>query len=335
MKVTIKNTVYLAIIFLLGAIIYSCGDAAIISLPNSGVIGVTNLKPLDKDVEGVYEVWVSISDSADHGDDVYKSLGRFNITLTGNLVDTNGNYFALNLSDVPDINLTEDALITIDPPGYYDTVPGNIRILGGAKTNQNGALVFNMTMDYVDILGGVAAQFPSDSGKFVLAAPTTGDTNQYNRGVWFSQDGRTPSQGLTLQTIPDTAYWTYQAWVYDVRNVSYIYDMGRFDSPGGPDNNSQCSGVELPWNLPGHDWIQSGCPGGLLPDITNLNSTNYEIVVTLEPRYEQGPALSKPFFIRLFYLRIPGPVQYGEVLRLSNLTSSTLPSGYITLTANF
>ena len=335
MKVTIKNTVYLTILFSLAAIIYSCGDAAIIPLPNSGVIGVTNLKPLDKDVEGVYEVWVSIGEGSDHGDDVYKSLGRFNITLTGNLVDTNGNYFALNLSDVPNINLTEDALITIDPPGYYDTVPGNIRILGGAKTNQNGALVFNMTMDYVDILGGVAAQFPSDSGKFVLAAPTTGDTNQYYRGVWFSQDGRAPSQGLTLQTIPDTAYWTYQAWVYDVRNVNYIYDMGRFDSPGGPDNNAQCSGVELPWNLPGHDWIQSGCPGGLLPDITNLSSTNYEIVVTLEPRYEQGPALSKPFFIRLFYLRIPGPVQYSEVLRLSNLTSTTLPSGYITLTANF
>jgi hypothetical protein len=337
MRVKLKSVICLAVIFSIAALIYSCGDAAVLPKPNSGEIGVTNLKPLDRDVEGIYEAWVSIGEGTDHGDNVYKSLGRFNISLSGNLIDSNGNNFALNLSDVPNINLTEDALITINPPGYYDTVPSNIRILGGAKTNQNGALVFNMTMDCEDILGGIAAQFPSDSGKFTLAAPTTGDTNQYYRGVWFSLDGRSPVQGLTLQNIPDTADWTYEAWVFDVRDLRYIYDMGRFDSPGGPDNNAQCGGTEPPWSLPGHDWIQSGCPGGVIPDITNLsiNNTAYEVVITLEPRFEQGPALSKPFFIRLFYLRIPGPIQYGEVLRLSNLSSATLPSGYIILTANF
>lgn len=335
MRVKIKNTIFLAIILSLAAIIYSCGDAAILPKPNSGTISVTNLKPLDEDVEGIYEVWVSIGDGTDHGDADYESLGRFNISLTGNLLDTNGNNFSLNLSNVPNINLIEDALITIDPPGYFDTIPSNIRILGGAKTNQNGALVFNMTMDYIDILGGVAAQFPSDSGKFTLAAPTTGDTNLYYRGLWFSSDGRTPVQGLTIQQIPDTAGWTYQAWIFDRRNISYIYDMGRFQTPWAADDNNLCGGTETPWNLPGNDWILSNCPG-VIPDITNLstNNTDYEIVVTLEPRFEQGAAITKPFFIRLFYLRIPGPIQYGEVLSLTNFASATLPSGTITLTAN-
>ena len=111
--------------------------------------------------------------------------------------------------------------------------------------------------------------------------------------------------------------------------------MGRFLSTGAADDNTQCRGTEAPWDLPGHDWILPDCPGQI-PDITNLsvNNTDYEVVITLEPRFEQASALSKPFFIRLFYFRIPGPIQYGEVLSLTNFASATLPSGTITLTAN-
>lgn len=339
-----KNTLKIltpSLIFFTAVIMYSCGDSAVEIPKNSGTLATTLLKPLDKNIEGVYGLWVSIETPIDHGDDAYISLGRFNVTVSGALVDTSAtqNAFSVNLSVIADINTIGDALVTIEPPGDNDTIPSNIRILGGPKSNQGGVLVFDLTMDYDEILGSIAAQFPNDSAKCVLAAPTTGDTNQYFRGLWFSKNSRSPVAGLTLPFIIDTLDWTYQAWVFDRRNTSWIYNIGRFNARGEQSQISPNSCRQNPpdtlWQVPGEDWIQPNCPG-LIPDIADLRNTDYDIVITLEPRFEQGAALSKPFYIQLFKAVAPLSIsyQYGTVLSLQNTSSSNLPSGVLRLSVN-
>jgi len=321
--------------------ISSCSDSSVTVPKNSGTFSA-NVKRLDKNVDGVYAIWVSIETNLDHGDAAFKCLGRFNVSTSGALVDTGSseNPFSLNLSAVADINTIGDAIVTIEPPGDNDTLPSNIRMLGGAKNNQNGVLVFSLTMDYDEILGSIATQFPSDSAKCVLAAPTTGDSTQFYHGLWFSKNARSPVAGLTVPFIIDTLDWTYQAWIFDRRNINWCYNIGRFNAQWESSQVSPHSCGQTPpstvWQLPGEDWIQPNCPGGIMPDISDLRNTNYDIVITLEPRFEQGEALNKPFYIQLFKASNPlsSSYQFGTVLSLQNTASSNIPSGELRLTVN-
>jgi hypothetical protein len=59
-------------------------------------------------------------------------------------------------------------------------------------------------------------------------------------------------------------------------------------------------------------------------------------VITLEPRFEQGEALNKPFYIQLFKASNPlsSTYQFGTVLSLLNTAASNIPSGELRLSAN-
>jgi len=328
--------IFLLFCCLLSTLLLNCSDSNTTQPVNTADISVTNLKPLNPQVEGVYEAWVSVETSLDHDDEAYRSLGRFNIASNGSLIDTLGNPFSLKISRIGNINLTEDALITIEPPGDNDTLPGNIKFLGGAKSPQGNTLVFNLTMGYSEILGNIALQFSTASAEYLLASPSTGDSNQFNRGIWFSKTTSGPTvPGLTLPTIPDTLDWTYQAWVIDSTNTSWLYNIGRFNASLEVDDYQQCqfNPPAQTWPVPGNDWIQPNCPGGGLPDITNLNSGIYRLLITLEPRFEQGSALLKPFYIQLFYGNLL-PGTYGTVLSLPNVSAGTMPSAVIRLSVS-
>jgi hypothetical protein len=108
--------------------------------------------------------------------------------------------------------------------------------------------------------------------------------------------------------------------------------MGRFDKADTTDSYNQCQGSLPPWLVPGHDWIQPNCPAGI-PQITDLNNGFYKLMITLEPRFEQGTAISKPFYIKLFYGNL-GPGNYTEILNLANVSAAYLPSAVIRLTTN-
>lgn len=290
----------LIIILLFSAFWFSsCDDAGVTTDKKNIEFSSSNLKPLNKQTEGVYEAWISVESALDHGDQAYVSVGRFNISSTGTLLDTAGNPGNLNLAKITDINATEDALITIEQPGDLDTIPGT-KILGGVKANEGGFIVFNMTMDFNEVLPA-AANFSTSAAEYILASPT----DQYAgfniiHGFWFSRDTTGSTPGLTLPTLPDTAEWTYQAWIIDLRDtVNRIYNVGRFMASNTADDNQQCAGPNPGWNVPGHDWIQANCPGGGIPDIDNLNNSNFRVIVTLEPRFETS-GLGKPFYITLF-----------------------------------
>lgn len=311
----------------------SCSDNSVTTTTkNTATFTQNGLKHLDPAVEGVYELWVSIPSSApntDHGDSAFKSLGRFNIDAsTGNIVSLSGQAMTFSLAAGLNANNAEDAILTLRLPGDNGTIP-QIRMLGGLKNTSGSSLIFNLNMDYEEVMGTLSDQFPSSTAKYLLASPTTGTaSSQYQKGLWFTHDTSGVSDGLTLPVLSDTLEWTYQAWVVDTVNL-INYNMGRFDNPGLPDDNQSCGGGQTGWNKPGNDWIQAGCPSGL-PQITDLTSGPYKIMITLEPRHETN-SLPNPFYLKLFYGSI-SPSSFGTVINLTNVTA--IPTGVITLSAN-
>lgn len=322
------------IILFVSMVFYSCGDdSGVVTSQNNGTLTVNRLQQIDKNVEGTYELWGSVETGLDHGENAYRSLGRFSINASGQITDTSGGTFSPNLGKVANINNVNDVIITIQPPGYSDTTPSNIKILGGAKQIHGSELVFDLSMQYADILPA-SSQFASSQAKFLLASPTTGTaSSQYQKGIWFTTDTTGSSPGVTLPSLPDTAEWTYQAWVVSIPNTSFKYNIGRFDSPNTRDNNQFCElSGGLIWNIPGHDWLEANCPGGGLPDILSLNN-DYHVIITLEPRYEQGSALNKPFYLWIFEKGI-NIHPFGTVQDMTNSFSSIQPSAQLRLSSN-
>ncbi len=323
-----EKILYTFLMMFIAFLVSSCDDAGVSVDKKNITFSHANLKPLNQQTDGVYEAWISVGTGLDHGDDAYISVGRFNISAAGELLDTSGGAGALNLNGISNVNLTEDALITIEPPGDFDTIPGT-KLLGAAKVIEDGFVVFNLTMDYAEVLP-ISNQFAGATARYLLASPTDNYAS-FNliHGLWFSQDTTGSSPGLTLPSLPDTAEWTYQAWVVDNRDtVNRIYSIGRFMVSNQPDGNQQCSGSLPGWNLPGHDWIQANCPGGGIPDIDNLNNSNFKVMITLEPKFETG-GLPSPFYIRLFYGTVLVSGAFGSTSTVANTT--VLPTAKIKL----
>ncbi|MCC6865823.1 MAG: hypothetical protein IT280_06640 [Ignavibacteria bacterium] len=312
--------------------IFSCNDSGVSTSQNSGTLSLTNLKMLDKNVDGTYELWGSVETSLDHDENSFRSMGRFAVNPSGQITDTSGGTFSVNLSKISNINNIGDVLITIQPPGYFDTIPSNIKILGGAKQISGNDLIYNLTMTYNEILP-ISSQFSSSAAKYILATPTKGiASSEYKKGLWFTTDTTGTAAGITLPVLPDTAEWIYQAWVKE-NNTANIYNIGRFESPNTADDNQQCQMTGgLTWNLPGNDWLLANCPGGGLPDIADLEN-NYNVFITLEPKFEQGAAISKPFYLVIFS-GIINHASFGTVQTLSNGFNNVVPSGQLKLSVN-
>lgn len=336
MKFSIKYIFALLPLFFLtlAGTFVSCGDSGVTQLQNSGTLSLSGLKPIDKNTTGTYELWGSIESSADHDENAFRSMGRFIVTPSGEITDTNGGSYSPNLGKITNINNVSDVIVTIQPPGYFDTIPSNIKVIGGPKQIQGGELVFALSMSYSDVLPP-SSLFSSSAASALLASPSTGIASfDYKRGLWFAADTNASTPGITLPALADTTEWTYQAWVISDSNPAYVYNIGRFDRPSAQDNNQQCqqNPPQMTWLLPGHDWILTNCPGGSLPDITDLTS-GYTVFITLEPRYEQGSELLTPFYIKLFTAPVSsGP--FGTVFSLQNVSASNLPSGELRLKAN-
>ena len=322
------------IILAAAAVLYSCGDSTVTELQNSGSLSLSGLKPIDKNTTGTYELWGSIESGADHDENAFRSMGRFAITPSGEITDTSGGSFSPILGKISNINNVADVIVTIQPPGYFDTIPSNIKVIGGPKQIQGGELVFALSMSYADILPP-SSLFSSSTAQALLVSPSTGvASSDYRKGIWFAADTNAGAPGLTLPVLADTTEWTYQAWIVSDSNPAYIYNIGRFDRPNAQDNNQQCqqNPPQMIWLLPGHDWLLPNCPGGSLPDISDLTS-GYTIFITLEPRYEQGTELFAPFYIKLFTSPVSSG-SFGTIFSLQNVSSSNLPSGELRLKAN-
>lgn len=309
----------------------SCGDGGVSAIPKVTGLTVSNLPTLVTTTDGYYEAWVSIEESADHGDAAYRTMGKFNVRADGVLIDPSGNNFSLNASRF-DLNKIEDAIISVEPYGDADTILNGTKILGALKSTENGELVFHLSMSYSHILGNTANTLPGATAKYTLVTPTdtSGDPDSYKKGAWFTLDTLGQTAGLTVSQISDTLDWKYQAWLFDGRDtILWRYNMGKFNGSNEPDNFQQCQIFIPTWNIPGQDWTIPNCPAGGPPPITDLTTNGrYILVITLEPKIETA-GLDRPFNLVLFHGRIPASFSFGQVEQLNNTVK--LPTGELRL----
>src|SRR6266496_4629194 len=104
-----KNFQYFLGFILLSFIYYSCTDEGV--LPNNKYKGeitlsFSNLKTLDAATDGTYEAWVyfNVADTNRY----FRSIGRFNVNVTGTAVDEAGNPKAFSLNgDTGNLNYAQ------------------------------------------------------------------------------------------------------------------------------------------------------------------------------------------------------------------------------------
>ena len=316
----IKLSSFLAIATAITFIYLSCDDAGIINNNNMSFT-FKNLQNLDTSVDGIYEAWIYFPLNG------YISIGKFNISISGQPVDPSGQPITFKLKyQVPDINGALGGLVTIVPPGGGVDTFGT-KFLAGPKTSNNNYLVFNVSMESDTILGSAATQMPYDTARYILYNPTDSISRIGYKGIWFTKDTNGNEASLTLSNIPPNRSWIYQAWVMD-NSSRKIYNVGRFSSPNGNDDYNNCQGPNPGFNKPGNDWIEPDCPPGM-PQITNLNNGNYSVFITLEPKYRA--AETNPFFIRLFSgnISVSAP---GVMATIPNVT--ILPTATIQISKN-
>lgn len=277
----------------------SCDDAGTnpVFVPK-GQISFThiNLKPLDQNLDGLYNLWLGIDSS---GTLIWYSLGTFNVGSAGQLIDPQGNTMVFTFpGDTNVLGNSKIATITVGNSGPLGTV------LVSSDLSVNSDSVYgSLWMGHSESLGDVGRRILGEGYTIAgllyhIGSPTTNNT-QCLQGIWFCDTlgNTTFSDGLALS--PGNG-WVYQGWLNDESSNSY-YSTGRFYDPYNADLDGAgpCAGSSgPPFNKPGQDWITSG---GECPNITNISSGNYGVFVTIEPENESGPALLSPFFLKLFY----------------------------------
>ncbi len=168
---------------------------------SSGTLQLEGVGPLQGGFE--YQGWAVV-------DGETLSIGRFNISSTGNLVDESGNEIPDGRFSVDD-DLAESTsfFVTVEPPGSDDDIPSGTVLVGGDLSDGGAALA-------VGHGSAIGNSFENASGFYILATPTDGPLFTYeNSGIWWRVGGtggleRDP-QGLFLPVLPDG--WIYEGWV--------------------------------------------------------------------------------------------------------------------------
>ena len=255
------------------------------------------LEPLGSEL--VYEGWLII-------DGAPESTGTFNIDADGNIV-------VINDVEVENAEASTAFVLTLEPAVDPDPAPSSTHILAGDF--ENG--VANLTLDHPAALG---VDLNESAGSFIIATPTTPETDDDRSGVWFL-DPTLPAgerASLDLPTLPEG--WEYEGWaVIDGVPVS----TGRFVDATSADDFSDFSGPNPGPNYPGEDFIQNAPDGLTFP--TDL--TGATIVISVEPAPDDSPA---PFALKPLVAEVPESLAVGTSHELG--AGPVAISGVATLT---
>jgi hypothetical protein len=301
-----KYKFYFVFFVILSSFIYfSCDDSGFIkSYVPKGIVSFSqkNLKHLDPNVDGVFELWLKMDSS---GSNTYLSLGRFNISASGGVVNLSGNPMEFKYQgDTNKLSQAKSCLLTVEPPGDNNSEPSTAVLLSGPASVSNDSVNSYLTLGGQEALGdaGDLIMIPFHFyPTFVLSTPTSAPQN-CTRGIWLcdtSGNSNYPAEGRII-----SPGWTYEMWVEDKSNPQnpIYYPTGRYKNPLGPDYDGAgpCAGTGTPYSKPGQDWIDPNCPSGGPQDI---NNGNYSMFITLEPSQEQwgSGAYNKPFFVKVYY----------------------------------
>jgi hypothetical protein len=254
---------------LLSALLVSCGPGS-----STLTLTLTGAEPLKNGFH--YEGWAIVG-----GQPV--ATGKFNIGTGGALVTVDGAAIAGGAFKTVDLAAATDIVITIEPSGDTDAVPADTHYLAGPVAGGAAAL----TVKDAKALG---SDFLSAAGKFVLATPTDGMSNNENSGIWFLElagSPAAPAVGLTLPTLP--AGWKYEGWaVIGGKPVT----TGVFTAVTGADAAAPYSGTEGAPPFPGEDFVANAPSGLTFP--TDLAGAMTAISIEPSPDDDAGPFTLKP-----------------------------------------
>jgi hypothetical protein len=301
-----KRYSIILIVLIAGFFFSSCDDSG--TLPPTtppGLINFTqkNLKTLNPDVDGVYELWIR-QDSAEIQE--YQSLGRFNIGGNNSIVELDGSPKTFRYDgDTNRLYLTTISLVSIEKGGF-NTVPGPTHIISTNMVVVRDSIYGSLSMAGNDAFGTTGStMFTAARGLYTLQAPSGSPSDCY-KGLWFcSVTGDTATMPDGLALTPGRG-WVYQAWVADTSQPGnfYYYNIGRFYDPRNTDDDGAgpCAGPNPSFDKPGQDWIQPNCIPGK-PDIISLCAGFYQVFITIEPEVEVigSEAYNTPFFFRLYW----------------------------------
>ncbi len=314
-----------------GLLLSSCGkDHA--TAPGQFSVSLTalNLMPLAGG-EGHYELWISFPQNKlplqkpVHGDEAYVSFGKFNATDNGQLLDLNGKamVFAPKPGVEIDINLTVDALVTIEREGDRDGRPGS-RLLGGEFSGSDRRATATLRVQGEDALG---FDYSRSSGGYILQTPSTADTLDFNRGLWWMNPDK--SGGLrNFPALRDTSGWEYEGWLISLAGAAPVYySTGKFLRAVGADaDGAGATGSSEPGlPFPGQDFVRQANGVPLLPP---LDSGNFAVQVTLEPVPDNSPQPFQLVILRddKIELNSAGPQTAAP---MQNVAASSFPSAVV------
>jgi hypothetical protein len=294
-------------------LLVSCDDAGVQPPPSGTTQVVLNkvFKPLDIAVDGTYELFL-ITDSS------YITYGKFNLDNNGNPVDLYGNSKPLVFPEIykSKINSIVKAWLTIEPPEDTDTLPSASVLVAGNFINYEDSISASLNVNHTDALGSVGdVLLTGIRSRYMCYNKTMPDSGNCFKGLWFCDSTGTSyfQQGLDLTSNNG---WTYQGWLVN-KTSGAIYSMGKFSNPDIADMDAagNCAGPAAGFNAPGQEWQLPGCA-----DITNLQNSNFRIMVTIEPKFEiQGFSGSlKPFFFYPYFEHTIQPVGCAREGQLYN-----------------
>lgn len=257
-----------------------------------------NLKQLESNIEGSYQMWLRL-DTAGLITDY--SLGKFNIGSSGEITNTSGGTMEfIYPGDTNQLYQATLAYVTVESPNDTNPGPSTAVLLSGQMSVAKDSIYGTLTIGGSLALGSAGQELQNGANAgFSIAAPTAGYSYCWE-GVWFCDTSASNNSLFPANIQLTTSGWYYQGWVVDNTSPGnpVYYTTGRFSNPYGPDFDGAgtCAGTLPPYQRPGQDWIRGICPTGT-PQMSEQTKTNYGVLVTLEPSYEQfgSQAFQKPF----------------------------------------
>lgn len=245
---------------------------------SSLTLNLSGLEDLGSDF--VYEGWIIVDGSP-------VSTGTFSSITFPQTFQVNTNQ----------LNTATAFVLSIEPAVDPDPLPSAIKILAGDFAGGSASVNTDLIADFSTI-----------AGDYVLVTPSTNDTTDNNKGVWFLDPTAGPAATLELPMLPTG--WKYEGWaIIDGTPVS----SGRFSTAAGADEDGNpfagTDNTMLP-PFPGEDFIMGMANGVDLAAATHIS----RVVVSIEPEPDNSP---NPFLLKPLV---------GEALDENSATAPTLHS---------
>ncbi len=250
----------------------------------------------------VYEVWGAFQDTM-------ISAGRF-LYQNGRIVDTESREELAAFPIGCDLLGASNLLVSIEAEADGDPAPSGSFLLAGPIVEDS------VSLSYSDPLA-LGDSYEQTDTRFILETPSTADTNDYNRGLWFYETaGGTTTATITFPEAADG--WHYEAWVVPSFVSGDTISLGSFTSAIGADSDGGGEYAATDSLLPGY-------PGGDFVEgsVRQLDNGTFALLITIEPDNDIVP--DSPF-LPIFEDNDINPVARNETQNLGSL-SGILPVG--------